>query len=149
MSLNLAVSIPYSAIGALERTYSEPYRYRTGLEACQGGPLPDVVQSVPKRTVPCLDRRLNIDPYHTPVGMQRAPHRSGGKSAKWVPRGYTLVHFLQECLNAHEANHPGMVRSGAARYGTVRFQKHLYAALVGEQGQMPWQYSGAFPLQTL
>ena len=94
---------------------------------------------------PMWSRACQSKPYRATMSAwtqsQTVPHwyatchaqGSGAKYTKRVPRWSALVHFPQECLNAHEANHPGTVRLGTAQHGTVRFKKCLIAAMNPQQ----------------
>ena len=120
-----ALTVTYCTRGALEHALRDPYPYWTGLEVCHGGPLPDVVQSVQKQTVPCVNGFLNANPYCAPL-VCNVSHT--GVGCKTCRMGTLEVHFgmlsTRNRLKARKANHPGMIHSGAARY-SIRDANHF------------------------
>ena len=130
--LKCAIPVLCHARGELpERSYSELYLCPTGLEACGGGPLLNVVESIPKQTIPCPNECLTANPNRASL-VCNMPYPGVGCRAYW--KGTMEVSFglfstrALECSQSEPTWH-GSAWHGTARCGTVCFKKRLNAVL--------------------
>ena len=88
---------------------------RTSLEVCHSGPLPDVVQIMPKQTVLCHNQRLNTNSNCFPLVCNMSHPKSGAKCNENVPWRFALH---KTAWNTRKSEPPW---HSSAQYGTVWF----------------------------